>query len=484
MTMDTDDAHLKFSHGSSQAYSGFEKTEAPAEDPEVTHTDPGTPMGNFMRRFWQPVCMSEELTDVPKAIKALGEELVAFRDRSGEIGVMHRHCAHRGASLEYGIIQEAGIRCCYHGIHYNIDGTIVEVPGESDGGKRLAENVSQGAYPAFERDGLVFAYMGAYSEMPKFPEWDFLNVYDDLELVPHTNIYPCNYLQVFDNIPDQLHTCQLHNPNMRVIPEDDDGSYSDTAFNPVFAQLPIMEYQSVRDDTAMVFVAGRRVGTDKVWVRVNDVVLPNLTLHGNVFEDARDLRYFHRVWLARWYVPVDNENCNVIGWRMFGPSIEGPFEGGNKDRCGFDKVDFLEGQTGNRPYEVSQRAPGDWDVTVSQRSIAVHALENPMRGDIGVFVNRRNLRRAVRGENPNTEAAAIHASANAGEMLNTYTNNTVLAIPLQKSGDDDEFVREVCKKVIDIIIDGDRYRGEERNSHIQNALKDYEQSFASAAAAE
>ena len=209
-----------------------------------------------------------------------------------------------------------------------------------------------------------------------------------------------------------------------------------------------------------------------------------MTLHSNVFEDGRDLRYFHRVWLARWYVPFDNENCNVIGWRMFGPSIEGPFEGGDRDRCGYDDVDFLEGQTGNRPYEVSQRAPGDWDVTVSQRPIAVHALENPMRSDVGVAMNRRNLRRAVRGENPHTESAAIHARANAGQHLRTYTNNTVLAIPLQKGRDDDEFVREVCKNVIDLIIDGDQYEGDERNTFIQNALKDCERSFAAAAAAE
>ena len=364
-----------------------------------------------------------------------------------------------------------------------MDGTIIEVPGESDGGKRMAGNVSQGAYPAFERHGLVFAYMGPYSEMPKFPEWEFFDTYEDLELVPHTNIYACNYLQVFDNIPDQLHVSQLHNPNMRVISDDDDGSYPTTAFNPVFAQVPVMEYASIRNDTAMVFIAGRRVGTEKIWVRMNDAVVPNITIHANSFEDGRDVRYFHRVWSARWYVPIDNENCNVIGWRMFGDSID-PYGIGDKERCGYDQVDFLDGQTGNRPYQVAQRLPGDWEVCVSQRPIAVHALENPMREDRGVFMNRRNLRRALRGENPHAQPAAMHKRANAGKRDYCYTHNTVMAIPMQEGRDDDELVREVSKKVFDIVAAGDQYEGEERNTFIHNALKDCEQSFAATAAAE
>ena len=168
---------------------------------------------------------------------------------------------------------------------------------------------------------------------------------------------------------------------------------------------------------------------------------------------------------------------------MFGDSID-PFGLGDKERCGYDQVDFLEGQTGNRPYEVAQRLPGDWDVCVSQRPIAVHALENPMREDRGVFMNRRNLRRALRGENPHAQPAAMHERANAGKRDFCYTHNTVMAIPIQKDGDDDEFVREVSRKVFEIIATGDQYEGEERNTFIRIALMDYEKSFAEAGAAE
>src|SRR6476660_3659999 len=141
------------------AYRGYElrtqDTGNRPDDLELLLTGPGTPMNEYFRRFWQPVCLSEQLTDVPKAIRILHEDLVAFRDRSGRVGVLHRRCAHRGSSLEFGIVQEHGIRCCYNGWLYDVDGTILETPCEPPE-SRLKQTVCQCSYPAFERDGLVF----------------------------------------------------------------------------------------------------------------------------------------------------------------------------------------------------------------------------------------------------------------------------------------------------------------------------------------
>lgn len=190
-------------------FSGYQQRNRPGPDLELTSTNPGTPMGEYMRRHWQPVCLSQELTDVPKAIRIMGEDLVAFRDKSGDVGVMHRQCAHRGASLEFGIIAEHGIRCCYHGWHYGVDGTLLDAPCEPDA-TRLKETVCQGAYPAFERDGLVFAYMGP-GQAPPFPQFDTYSLPADTRLVPFSNIYPCNWLQVYENIMDHMHTAVLHN---------------------------------------------------------------------------------------------------------------------------------------------------------------------------------------------------------------------------------------------------------------------------------
>ena len=110
------------------AYGGYHKAKRPPEDDELTHVGPGTPCGEYFRRFWIPVIMTQELDDVPKRLRILGEDLVAFQDKSGNYGLLHLHCSHRNASLEFGVIEQRGLRCCYHGWLYDTDGTILEMP--------------------------------------------------------------------------------------------------------------------------------------------------------------------------------------------------------------------------------------------------------------------------------------------------------------------------------------------------------------------
>jgi nitrite reductase/ring-hydroxylating ferredoxin subunit len=110
-------------------YSGYHHRHVPQEDTELTHVGPDTPCGEYLRRFWQPICYSDELKDLPLAVKILGEELVVFRDGSGAIGLLERHCPHRGTSLEFGLVGAKGIRCCYHGWLFDVDGAILETPG-------------------------------------------------------------------------------------------------------------------------------------------------------------------------------------------------------------------------------------------------------------------------------------------------------------------------------------------------------------------
>ena len=115
------------------AFSGYDiLLDNSDDDAEITHIDRGTPCGEYLRRFWQPVMLSSELSDLPKKTTLLGEELVLFRDKSGDLGLFHKHCAHRGASLEYGIIADHGLICCYHGWHYAVDGTLIRAGSEPE----------------------------------------------------------------------------------------------------------------------------------------------------------------------------------------------------------------------------------------------------------------------------------------------------------------------------------------------------------------
>jgi len=152
----------------STPYSAYYRSDVPKEDEFLTHSGPGTPLGEYLRRFWQPVAVSRELNDLPVVVKIMGEELVVFRDMSNRVGVLELHCTHRGTSLEYGIISERGIRCCYHGWLMDVDGRILETPGEPPD-STFKDRLFHGAYPTHEFGGVVFAYMGPPDKKPDFP---------------------------------------------------------------------------------------------------------------------------------------------------------------------------------------------------------------------------------------------------------------------------------------------------------------------------
>src|SRR5215475_5475478 len=111
-------------------YGAYLARHVPPPDDEMTRVGPGTPCGEYLRRFWQPVAFARDLRETPLRVRIMGEDLVVFRDKSGRVGLLQLHCTHRGTSLEYGLISERGIRCCYHGWMYDVDGRILETPGE------------------------------------------------------------------------------------------------------------------------------------------------------------------------------------------------------------------------------------------------------------------------------------------------------------------------------------------------------------------
>jgi phenylpropionate dioxygenase-like ring-hydroxylating dioxygenase large terminal subunit len=152
-------------------FGGYLHRNVVAEDAELTHVGPDASCGEYMRRFWQPVCFSDDLKDVPHRVSILGEELVVFRNLSGAVGLLELHCPHRGTSLEFGLIDAEGIRCCYHGWLFALDGAILETPGEPTE-STLKDRLCHGAYPVHESHGIVFTYMGPPDRRPPFPVYD------------------------------------------------------------------------------------------------------------------------------------------------------------------------------------------------------------------------------------------------------------------------------------------------------------------------
>ena len=128
-------------------------------DAEITEVAPGTPCGEFMRRYWHPIEVSSRVTSRPRNVRILGEDLILFRDGKGRVGLLYPRCAHRGTTLYYGKVDDKGIRCCYHGWQFDVEGRCVDQPCEPEGGKHK-DRVRQPWYPVQELYGLVWAYMG------------------------------------------------------------------------------------------------------------------------------------------------------------------------------------------------------------------------------------------------------------------------------------------------------------------------------------
>ncbi|UNK47884.1 Rieske 2Fe-2S domain-containing protein [Arthrobacter sulfonylureivorans] len=174
---------------------------------------PSTPMGKLMRNYWLPACLSEELPEPgcdPIEVTLLGEELVAFRNEDGEVGLMDRYCPHRRANLAWARPEGCGLRCIYHGWYIGADGQVIETPPESPNSQR-ARTAKTTSYPTREHAGIVWAYLGATkgNEVPDMPPFPFMDLPDD-RIVSFKLVQPNNWVRVLDAEMDAGHAGYLH----------------------------------------------------------------------------------------------------------------------------------------------------------------------------------------------------------------------------------------------------------------------------------
>ena len=165
-------------------------------------------MGELLRRYWQPIGAAVELDDNPvKPVKLLGESLVLYRDRQGRFGLIGDTCPHRRTSMLYGIPEEEGLRCPYHGWMFNGTGQCIEMPAEAPD-STFPSRVKMPGYPVQELCGLIFAYLGP-EPVPLLPRWDMF-VWDNVLRDIGSTIIPCNWLQIMENSLDPVHVEWLH----------------------------------------------------------------------------------------------------------------------------------------------------------------------------------------------------------------------------------------------------------------------------------
>jgi phthalate 4,5-dioxygenase len=289
------------------------------ENELLTRTDPGTPCGELLRRYWQPVALGEELPagGSPVPVRLLGEDLVLFRDDHGRPGLLGLHCAHRGADLSYGRIEDGGLRCIYHGWLYDVDGRCLEQPGEPEpltgaeagaytqdqatrGGaapRRFYERIHHTAYPCREAGGAIFAYLGP-GEPPLLPSFDFLTAPDD-RVYAVKLFSDCNYLQGNEGNIDLLHVSFLHHSSRDQDPLRSLGPVLSNGNGTAEQRLssrgaaPFVEtVEGQAVDVGLRICKIRQLPDGGRYVRVGTFIMPNLcaTPNGQV----------------NWHVPIDD----------------------------------------------------------------------------------------------------------------------------------------------------------------------------------
>ena len=212
------------------------------ENELLTRTDRGTPMGELFRRFWVPALLSEELTGPdcpPVRVTLMGEQLVAFKDTEGKIGLLDRRCPHRLADLYWGRNEECGLRCVYHGWKFDAQGNCLDIPNAPEG-ETFKEKVQAVAYPTEERAGIVWAYMGPQELMPDLPELEWMRVPESHRYVSKF-LVPGNWAQAMEGDIDASHASVLH----RVLGSD--GFFSQAFGDRPYAARDLMPRYKTKD---------------------------------------------------------------------------------------------------------------------------------------------------------------------------------------------------------------------------------------------
>ena len=431
-------------------FRGYKQSALPKIDEILSYVGPKTSCGEYLRRYWHPVSLTSNISKIPKEIRILGEDLVIFKTPKNKFGLVHKNCPHRRASLVYGKTEERGIRCCYHGWLFSTDGEVLETPGEDSESKsasNLRKKFKLGAYPVIEFKGLVFAYMGPMEKIPDFPHYDTFEIPNNTTR-PYRIDYKCNWIQVLDAIMDPVHTSFLH------------GQSSGIQFSKGFAEVGEIEF--FERGIQYLGCNTRRIN-ENVWVRVNELILPNFTQAGAAFAaDGTKTRYFGRSSFTRWVVPVDDYNCVALAWGNFGERGD-PLKYNNKEGC--ERIEA--GEIIDRTFEEKQKSPGDAEAVEGMGSISAHKGEHLMPTDHGIMIYRRRIRMLIKTLKEGKEPPQPYQKK--GDTIKTNGQDTVLRVP-KRNKDDRSFIKSIGSTVMKMQFSFEKMSIKERDKNIINNL--------------
>jgi phthalate 4,5-dioxygenase oxygenase subunit len=275
-----------------------------SENEFLTRIGPGTPMGNLLRQYWIPALQSTDLPEpdgAPLRLRLLGENLVAFRNSDGKVGLIDHVCAHRCASLFFGRNEENGLRCLYHGWKFDIEGRCVDVPNEPAGSK-FHEQIRITAYPCVEKNGIIWTYMGPRRDaLPPIPELGWaLSPASRRGALRYQRA--CNWLQAMEGDFDSSHLSFLH---LAFDPKLQNTAHEKKAGIEYYRNIARMDKQPLLEvcdtDVGVMYGARREADAGKCYWRVTQFMLPFYTSVPGFGGKNRD-----KVW-----VPLDDEHTMV-----------------------------------------------------------------------------------------------------------------------------------------------------------------------------
>jgi len=345
-----------------------------AENRLLTQVGAGTPMGELLRRYWQPIGGASELIDEPvKPRRFFGEDLALFRDRAGNYGLVDRQCPHRRADLAYGYVEQCGLRCTYHGWLFGADGEVIEQPWEDTALPQRKEQLRIKSYPVKEMGGLLWAYFGPAPapELPRFEPFVWGKGFAQIVM----SELPCNWLQGQENSIDPIHFEWMHaNWSQRL--RGDLGAYGPKHLKIDFREFEYgYTYNRVREDTDE---------ENPLWTIGRVCMYPNGMFTGDHFE---------------WRVPIDDENMLSIGWFYTPVPIEKlPYEQ-KVVPAWYGPIKHPDGR-----WITSHVMNQDFVAWIGQGRISDRTQENLRTSDRGVAMLRRQFHRDIeaigRGEDP------------------------------------------------------------------------------------
>ena len=378
------------------------------QNERLTQVGPGTPMGTLLRRYWMPLATIGEMRDRwTKQVRIMGEDLVLYRDRSGNFGLIGEFCPHRRASLAYGIPTNDGIRCPYHGWKFDGTGQCTEQPNEPEG-STFKDKIATAGYPVEEMGGLLWGYLGPLPA-PLVPRLDGFVVERAIRHVGEA-VIPCNWLQIMENSLDPVHTEWLHGLLYEFVKESD-GTKVAIARHHAKIAFDEFEYGIVKRR----LMEGQSEDSDD-WKVGHPVVFPNILSVGSGGGLWQQYTFQIRV-------PVDDTHTRHFWYHAYVPPANARVPQHLLDNVpvyapplvaedGSYLLEYIHGQ--------------DIMAWVTQGAIADRSRESLGSSDRGVTLYRKMLER---------EMAVVEAGGDPKGVIRDPARNTTIELPLERNKD-------------------------------------------------